>query len=134
VRDILSNLISNAIRFSPDGETITVRVSRSTDSMVIVITDRGPGIPSEDLPHLFEPFFTVSSELSRHSSGEFRHLTRGMGLGLSVVKRFVEMHGGTVRVETGPAGTSVFVALPLEARGAPEGASATPAKTDGADD
>jgi two-component system OmpR family sensor kinase len=113
IRDILSNLVTNAIRFSPDGSTVGVRVApvASPPGLEIIVSDKGPGISSEDLPHLFEPFFT-GSDVALHSSGEFQHMSRGMGLGLSVVKRFVDLHQGTVSVDTSPGGTTLRVTLP----------------------
>jgi signal transduction histidine kinase len=111
IRDILSNLVSNAIRFSPDGGTIGVRAAALDGSIEIAVSDSGTGIPEPDLPNLFQPFFTGQG-VSRHSSGDYQHMSRGMGLGLSVVKRFVELHGGTVSVESRPTGTRVSVRLP----------------------
>jgi signal transduction histidine kinase len=112
IRDILSNLISNAIRFSPDGGVIGVRAGPTKSPGVeIAVSDNGPGIPSEDLSHLFEPFFT-GADVALHTSGDFQHMSRGMGLGLSVVKRFVDLHGGTVTVDTSPGGTTIRVTLP----------------------
>jgi signal transduction histidine kinase len=115
LRDIFTNLISNAVRFSPDGGAIGVRATPSAahpDAGVeVVISDSGPGIPPADLPRLFEPFFTGGG-VDRLSSGDFQHMSRGMGLGLSVVKRFVDLHGGMVSVDTSPAGTRVRVTLP----------------------
>lgn len=120
IRDVLSNLLSNAIRFSPDEQSITVTANRQDDDCVaITVADRGPGIDDADLPRLFEPFFTAGeargADLMHHTSGEYAHQTRGIGLGLSVVKRFVELHGGTVSVATSPNGTEFTVRLPIDA-------------------
>jgi signal transduction histidine kinase len=113
IKDILTNLISNAIRFSPDGGVVGVRARVEGDAIHITVSDSGPGIPAEDLPQLFQPFFTGGS-VALHSSGDYQHMSRGMGLGLSVVKRFVELHGGTVTVDTSPTtGTQVHVRLPI---------------------
>jgi signal transduction histidine kinase len=108
VADILTNLIVNAIKFTPDGGTITVEaVGESTDRARFRVTDQGPGIPPEDCTHLFEPFFT-GYDTMHHSSGEFQYGKRGMGLGLCLVKAFVEMHGGSVDVETSLGRGSCF--------------------------
>lgn len=115
VRDILSNLVSNAIRFSPDEGVVGVRAARVDDSIEVVVSDSGPGIPSQDLPGLFQPFFTGTG-VALHSSGDFQHMSRGMGLGLSVVKRFVELHNGTVAVDTSTSGTAIRVRLPIIGR------------------
>jgi signal transduction histidine kinase len=112
LRDILANLLSNAIRFSPDDEVIDIAAESRDGGVRITIVDHGPGIPSKDMPRVFQPFFTVTEELPRHSSGEYEHMTRGIGLGLSVVKRFVDMHGGNVRIETSPQGTQITIDLP----------------------
>jgi signal transduction histidine kinase len=111
IRDILSNLVSNAIRFSPDGGVVGVRAAAVDDAVEVTVTDSGTGIPEADLPNLFQPFFTGQG-VSRHSSGDYQHMSRGMGLGLSVVKRFVELHGGTVSVDSRSTGTRITVRLP----------------------
>ena len=117
LRDILANLISNAIRFSPDGGIVGVGARAAADGMMdITVSDTGPGIPPDDLPHLFQPFFTGAGTVERHTSGDYQYMSRGIGLGLSVVKRFVEMHGGDVSVDTSPTGTKVTVRLPTGER------------------
>jgi signal transduction histidine kinase len=118
LRDIFTNLVSNAVRFSPDGGVIRVLAAAtattdSADAIEVTVADSGPGIPEADLPRLFEPFFTGGA-VSRHTSGDFQHMSRGMGLGLSVVKRFVDLHGGAVTVQTSPTGTQFHVTLPLK--------------------
>ena len=112
LRDILTNLLTNAIRFSPDGSEIRLEVSLGPDDLEVSVIDCGSGITAKDREHLFKPFFTGSRDLSLHSSGEIGYMTRGLGLGLSVVKRFVEMHGGTVVAEAGHPGTRFRVRLP----------------------
>jgi signal transduction histidine kinase len=111
IRDILSNLVSNAIRFSPDGGVVGVRAAAVDEAVEVTVSDSGTGIPETDLPNLFQPFFTGQG-VSRHSSGDYQHMSRGMGLGLSVVKRFVELHGGTVSVDSRSTGTRITVRLP----------------------
>ena len=100
VADVLTNLLVNAIKFTPDGGTILLEAGgEGSDRVRFRVTDQGPGIPPEDCRHLFEPFFT-GYDTMHHSSGEFQYGKRGMGLGLCLVKAFVEMHGGSVDVET----------------------------------
>jgi signal transduction histidine kinase len=116
IRDILSNLVSNAIRFSPDGGVVRVRAARAAppeEAVEIAVCDSGPGIPAEDMPNLFQPFFTGAG-VEHHSSGDYQHMSRGIGLGLSVVKRFVELHGGSVAVDTSTKGTQIRVKLPIK--------------------
>ena len=109
VADVLTNLIVNAIKFTPDGGTIAVEASGGDgpDRVRFRVTDRGAGIPVDDCPHLFEPFFT-GNDTMHHSSGEYQYGKRGMGLGLCLVKAFVELHGGSVDVETAAGRGSCF--------------------------
>jgi signal transduction histidine kinase len=105
VRQILFNLLANAVGFSPAGETITLSAERTEDAVVFAVTDRGPGIPADVKDRVFDWFET-------HSLGS-RH--RGTGLGLSLVRSFVELHGGTVRLDsTVGSGTTVTCRFPLE--------------------
>jgi signal transduction histidine kinase len=83
VREVLSNLIGNALRYSPRGGTVRI----SYDGATVAVQDDGPGIPPADLPHVFERFYKSSD------SG-------GMGLGLSIAKVLVEAHGGEIRAES----------------------------------
>jgi signal transduction histidine kinase len=113
LRDVLTNLVTNAIKFTPDGGEVGVDVScRSPQTVAIAVSDQGPGIPPEDLPHIFEPFFS-GTDVLLHSTGEAGYLKRGIGLGLTVVKYFVELHGGTVHVSTGAWGTIFTVEMPI---------------------
>ncbi len=115
IRICLDHLLINAIKFTPDGGSIEVRAWRDGDNMRFQVRDNGIGIASEQLPHLFEPFFT-QIDVSRHSSGQFEFGRRGLGLGLSVVRAFVAMHGGTVDVSSTPgAGTMFTITLPQSA-------------------
>jgi signal transduction histidine kinase len=108
VADVLTNLIVNAIKFTPDGGTIVVEaVGEGPDRVRFRVADQGVGIPVDDCPHLFEPFFT-GNDTMHHSSGEYQYGKRGMGLGLCLVKAFVELHGGSVDVETTPGRGSCF--------------------------
>ena len=108
VADVLTNLIVNAIKFTPDGGTIAVDAGpEGADRVRFRVTDRGQGIPLDDCSHLFEPFFT-GNDTMHHSSGDYQYGKRGMGLGLCLVKAFVELHGGSVDVETSPGRGSCF--------------------------
>jgi signal transduction histidine kinase len=104
VRQILFNLLANAVSFSPTGATVTVRAERSADAVVFSVTDRGPGIPPHVLEKVFDWFET-------HSLGS-QH--RGPGIGLSLVRSFVELHGGTVTIDSALGrGTTVRCRFPL---------------------
>jgi len=104
VRQILFNLLANAVSFSPAGATITLSVERNVDGVIFSVTDQGSGIPAQVLEKVFDWFET-------HSLGS-QH--RGPGIGLSLVRSFVELHGGTVMIvsEVGQ-GTTVTCTFPL---------------------
>jgi DNA-binding response OmpR family regulator len=102
---ILNNILSNASKFAPNGSTITVRLETSIDQVKISVSDEGPGIDAHDLPHVFERFFK-----SRHLLPQNKE---GSGIGLSIVKDYVQLHHGTVKVlSDGRQGTCVEVVLP----------------------
>ncbi len=107
------NLLTNAIKFTPDGGEIALTATLAApDEAEIRIADRGIGLEPRELTHLFQPFFT-QFDSSRHSSGDFGFNKRGLGLGLSIVKKFVELHGGTVSAASVVnQGTTVTVRLP----------------------
>jgi signal transduction histidine kinase len=107
------NLLTNAIKFTPDGGEITLAARLlSPDEAEIMIADHGIGLPPRALAYLFQPFFT-QFDSSRHSSGDFGFNKRGLGLGLSIVKQFVELHGGRVSAESAvDEGTRVTIRLP----------------------
>ncbi len=108
VRQALFNLLANAIGFSPPGSTVTLAAQRLKDAVVFMVTDQGPGIPPDVRDKVFDWFET-------HSLGS-RH--RGTGLGLSLVRSFVELHGGTVTIDSAVGrGTTVTCIFPTEAAG-----------------
>jgi len=113
IRDSLDNLLLNAIKFTPDGGKIAIAARRVAGPAVeICVSDSGVGIDPIARPHLFEAFFT-GFDVSRHSSGHFEFGRQGLGLGLSLVKAFVEMHGGSVGVASEPGKGSTFtITLP----------------------
>jgi signal transduction histidine kinase len=110
---VLINLLTNAIKFTPDEGQIelTARLDAAA-AAEIVVEDRGVGLDPESIPHLFQPFFT-QFDPSRHSSGDFGFCKRGLGLGLSIAKQFVDLHGGRIFAEAvTTGGTRVTVILP----------------------
>ncbi len=117
VRLILDNLLANAVKFTPDGGTITVRGRRDGKDIVIEVADTGPGIPAEERARVFEAFYQGATP---HGG-----LVRGTGIGLSVVHEFAQAHGGTVTLVDGEfPGAHFRVRLP--ARGLlPTGSSDT---------
>jgi PAS domain S-box-containing protein len=103
---VFDNLISNAIKFTPAGGRIDVRVFRSDTTAVVEVSDTGIGIPEHERLHLFERFF--------RTSGAIRSAVQGTGLGLAIVGAIAASHGGTVRVESSKSGGTTFlVSLPL---------------------
>jgi signal transduction histidine kinase len=101
---IAGNLIENAFRYTPEAGTVQFRVFGAGSSFVVEVADSGPGIDSEDLPHVFERFFV---------SHRYRGVRpEGSGLGLSIVQRLVEAMHGTVSVISGSAGTTFRVEIP----------------------
>ncbi len=104
LRQIFGNLISNAIKYSPEGGTVTIAVGRHLAKIEIVVADRGIGIPADDLPHLFESF---------HRARNVGNIS-GTGLGLNIVKESIEQQGGTISVESEVGcGTTFRVVIPV---------------------
>jgi signal transduction histidine kinase len=120
VVDVLVNLLGNAIKFSPDGAAIRVGAhAEGADWVRFEVADPGVGIPEEEQKHLFEPFFT-GFDTHRHSSGTHEYGRRGIGLGLPIARRFVELHGGRIDVWSEPGvGTTFRFWVPV--RAAPDG-------------
>ena len=105
LRQVLFNLLSNAVGFSPPGETVTLSATREPGAVVFSVTDRGPGIPPDAQDKVFD-WFETDPRGSEH---------RGPGLGLSLVRSFVELHGGTVRIDSREGqGTTVTCVFPVE--------------------
>jgi len=111
--DVIQNLLGNAIKFTPEGGEIRVRTSVFADERVgITVIDQGPGIPDADIENIFNPFYSTA-DVMKHSSGSIGETKHGMGLGLAVVKHFVELHGGTVSVQSSPHGCEFTITLPI---------------------
>ena len=110
LRQVLFNLLSNAVGFSPEGAAVTLTAERRPDAVVFSVTDRGPGIPPEAKDKVFD-WFETDSQGSEH---------RGTGLGLSLVRSFVELHGGTIDIDsTVGQGTTVTCVFPLNRAAGP---------------
>ncbi|MFL5438785.1 MAG: two-component regulator propeller domain-containing protein [Myxococcales bacterium] len=105
VEKILTNLLSNAIKFTPAGGTVHVGLSRDGESARLVVRDSGPGIPPDQIAHVFERFYQVDESATRTQPGT--------GIGLSLVKELVELHGGTIVVESGGSGTTFIATVPI---------------------
>jgi signal transduction histidine kinase len=100
IEQVLTNLLSNAVQHSPVGGTVRVLSERREASLRVCVTDEGGGVPSEQMPHLFQAF--AGSRMSK-PDGE-----RSVGLGLAIARKIVEAHGGRVFVESEPGSGSVF--------------------------
>jgi len=101
-REVLTNLIANALRYTPSGETIEVQIGHEgTDRVRIIVLDTGSGIDAQDLPHVFERFYKSAD-------------SAGSGLGLAIAKKLVEAHGGEISAESNlDRGTQVTILLPI---------------------
>ena len=107
----LQNVAANAIRHTPRGGSVTLHAEPAGDRMRITVSDTGPGIAPEHLPHIFDRFYKADAARSG------THVPSGSGLGLSIVRAIVVRHGGEVRASNAPAGGAVFeMVLPAAAR------------------
>jgi signal transduction histidine kinase len=105
IRQIVSNLVSNAVKYSPAGGLITINLEYEAHKLILRVQDEGIGIPEADIKHLFEPFHR----------GENVDAISGTGLGMVITKHAVELHGGTIDVESQVGiGTTFTVVIPLD--------------------
>jgi two-component system, OmpR family, sensor kinase len=113
LKQVLLNLVGNAIQYTPQGGQVNLALRKVADKAQIIVTDTGPGIPSQDLPHIFERFY-------RGEKSRKRNKTTGFGLGLSIAYWIVRGHGGTIEVNSVEGkGTTFCVWLPLNGQVAP---------------
>lgn len=106
LRQLFLNLIDNAIKYTPEGGSVTVTVAKQDGMALFRVADTGIGIPPEDIPKIFDRFYRVDKARSRAMGGT--------GLGLSIAKWIAELHRGTIIVESVPQKGSVFtVRLPV---------------------
>jgi signal transduction histidine kinase len=101
----LSNLVKNAIQYTEPGGQVTVKVCEDTGYIKVSVTDNGIGIPARELPRIFDRFYQVETHLTRHYGG--------MGLGLSVAKAMIELHGGRIWAESQEKGSTFTFLLPV---------------------
>jgi len=108
IAQVLGNLATNALRHTPQGGCVTLSAAAGEEAVEVSVADTGAGIASEDLPYIFERFWRGDKSRSRVGGGS--------GLGLAIARQFIQMHGGTIRVESAPGKGSVFTfALPMQA-------------------
>jgi len=111
LEQLLQNLIQNAVKYSPDGGSISLRLAQEGTHATIAVADQGSGIPEAALPQLFQRFFRAANQAQTH--------TAGMGIGLYVVHEIATRHGATVEVTSIEGQGSTFtVRLPLAPQGA----------------
>jgi len=107
---VFTNLISNAIKFNREGGRVDVSLCNDSEDLTVEVADTGIGIPAENLPFIFDEFYKIRNK-------ETRNIT-GSGLGLSLAKRIVEAHSGSVQAVSEPGRGSTFtVVLPRIAQG-----------------
>lgn len=109
MRQVYTNLLNNAVKYGPEGSTVIFRGSYQDNNLVVEVVDEGPGIPEDDLPHIFKDFFRASNVDG----------TPGSGLGLSITKNIVDAHNGKILVENlknseGKTGTRFTIILPMD--------------------
>ena len=100
VEQIINNLLSNALRYAPDNEAITLSLHCNDERAVLSVRDRGPGIPAEALDHVFERFYKADIARLRSQAGT--------GLGLSIARKIAQAHGGDLTVANHPEGGALF--------------------------
>jgi len=113
IAGVLLNLLNNAVKYSPPGSEIKMKVHATTKNVVVEVSNPGPPIPAGDLHHIFDPFYRGSQE---------RGPARGWGLGLAFVKRIAESHGGQVEVTSDSAATVFRMILPARVHQSATGA------------
>jgi len=110
----LLNLVSNAIKFTPEGGKITLALRRDDGALTLALTDTGIGIPKDEIPKLFQSFRQVQRSTDGGAGAMYRQEHQGTGLGLALSKQIVELHGGTIDIESElGVGTTFRVRLPI---------------------
>ena len=105
LRRAVENVIRNAIRFAPRQTAVEVSLARNNGKAVLDVRDRGPGVPEEALPRIFDAFYRVEPDRARSSGG--------LGLGLSIARRAIELHKGAIRARNAQPGLEVEMELPV---------------------
>lgn len=104
LKEVWLNLLDNAAKFSPEGGTVAVNLRKAKNALMVSVTDQGEGMSADTQAHIFEQFY----------QGDTSHTTQGNGLGLAMVKKVLELHGGSIQVNSTPGQGSCFtVTLPI---------------------
>jgi signal transduction histidine kinase len=107
LKQVLLNLVSNAINYTPQGGEVFISLGKVGEQARLIVRDTGPGIPAEDLPHIFERFYRAEKSRTRSKAG-------GFGLGLSIAHWIIAHHGGRIEVSSQEGkGTTFCIWLPL---------------------
>jgi two-component system sensor histidine kinase CpxA len=109
LRSGIENVVRNAIRYTAEGSAVEVSLKNNPDTATVAVRDHGPGVPENELGHIFEPFYRVSEARERTSGG--------VGLGLSIAERTVKLHGGSISAANAQDGLLITIELPTS--GAP---------------
>ncbi|MBI4518375.1 MAG: hybrid sensor histidine kinase/response regulator [Deltaproteobacteria bacterium] len=118
LRHALASLVSNAVRFTPDGGQVSLRAEVEAGAVALAVRDSGIGIAPQHLEEIFEPFSAAGGDPFLHMSGSLAFGARGLGLGLAITRAIVAQHGGSLRVDSRPqAGSCFTMVLPLHATG-----------------
>jgi signal transduction histidine kinase len=108
IEQVVTNLITNAVKFSPPGSAVTIGLVRRDGIAEVFVADQGPGIAAEEIPRLFRPFQRGSATVTGQE--------QSVGLGLVICKKIVEGHGGRIRIESEfGKGATFYIELPVEA-------------------
>ena len=103
---MLNNLIDNAIRYGARGKQVKLQASASVTHVTVMVSDRGPGIPKEDVPFIFQPFYVVGQDPDTQAQGG--------GLGLCLARGVMDVHGGTLECDSGRGGTTMTLRFPRD--------------------
>jgi len=101
LRQIVLNLLDNAVKYGPLGQTVNVTLSGTPDKVIIAVEDRGPGVPKAEREKIWEPYVRLTRETESAAGGS--------GIGLSIVRELVRLHEGRTRVEDAPGGGARFI-------------------------
>lgn len=116
IDEVLTNLLENAAKYTPRGTSVELSARRADSAIEVEVADRGPGIPTEHVPHLFSRFYRVTAGAPGGAGNARATKPGGTGLGLAIVKGIVEAHGGHVRAANREGGGAVFsFTLPMQA-------------------
>jgi two-component system sensor histidine kinase CpxA len=108
IRRAIENVVRNAIRYAPRSSSVDIELRKSGDMAQVCVRDYGPGVPEEALPRIFDPFYRVDSDRNRTSGG--------LGLGLAIARRAVELHNGRLQARNASPGLEVTIEMPLAAK------------------